>query len=162
MLRVSEASDVDVPMALRQVCTDIVLSLSDALSDYHRFKACRDDSLKALEELASLKTQKHNFLTHYQTVKSSRDQHQQQHTQLTNCIGLIHAEIAKLQAELGILEPELVDVNTQIKAEDAPWLQLYSQAKALDHKIVLLAEKQKPLVHAVEVGNKGLAEAESS
>ena len=49
LLRVSEASDVDVPMALRQVCTDIVLSLSDALSDYHRFKARRDDSLKALE-----------------------------------------------------------------------------------------------------------------
>ena len=149
-------------MALRQVCTDIVLSLSDALSDYHRFKARRDDSLKALEELASLKAQKDTFLTHYQTVKSSRDQHQQRQTQLTNRIGSIHAEIAKLQAKLGSLEPELADVNAQIKAEDAQRLQLYSQAKGLDNKIVPLAEKQKPLEHAMEVGNKGLAAIDSS
>ena len=95
------------------------------MSDYHRFKARRDDSLKALEELASLKAQKDTFLTHYQTVKSSRDQHQQRQTQLTNRIGSIHAEIAKLQAKLGSLEPELADVNAQIKAEDAQRIQLY-------------------------------------
>ena len=141
MLRVSEASDVNVPMALRQVCIDIILSLSDALLDYHRFKARRDDSLKALEELASLKAQKHTFLTQYQIMKSSQDQHQQRETQLTNRIGSIHAEIAKLQAKLGILKPELADVNAQIKAEDAQWLQLYSQARGLDNKIVPLAEK---------------------
>ena len=65
-MRVAEASDADVVVALRQVCTDIALSLSDALSDYHRFKARRDDSLKSLEELASLKARKHTFLTQHQ------------------------------------------------------------------------------------------------
>ena len=53
-------------------------------------------------------------------------------------------------------------VNTQIKAKDAQRLQLYYQAKTSDHKIVPLAEKQKQLEHAVEVGNKGLAEVKSS
>ena len=149
-------------VALKWVCTDIVLSLSNALSDYHRFKAHRDDSLRALEELQPLKAQKHSYLTQYQVMKSSRDQHQQRQTQLTNQIGLIHAEIAKLQAELGILEPELADVNAHIKVKDAQWLQLYSQGTALDNRIVPLVEKQKPLEHAVEVGSRGLAKAESS
>ena len=63
---------------------------------------------------------------------------------------------------MGILEPELTTVNVHTKAENAQRLQLYTQAKALDYKIFPLAEKQKPLEHAVEVGNKGLAEAESS
>ena len=52
-------------------------------------------------------------------------------------------------------------MNTQIKDKDAQRLQLYTQAKALDSKIILLVEKQKPLEHAPEVGNKSLAEAES-
>ena len=55
LLKISEASDADILASLRQVCTNIALTVSDALSDYHRFKACRDDSLKALEELMSPK-----------------------------------------------------------------------------------------------------------
>ena len=162
LLKVSESQGAEVPASLRQVCADIALTLSDTVSDYYRFKSRRDDSLSALEELASLKAQKTDFLTRYQSVKSSRDQHQLRQTQLVSRIGSIHEEIARLQAELGVLEPELSAVNGQIKAEDAQRLQLYSQAKALDHKIVPLAEKQKPLEHAVEVGNKGLAEVEAS
>ena len=53
-------------------------------------------------------------------------------------------------------------MKAQIKAEDAQQLQLYSLAKALDLKIVPLSEKQKPLEHAMEVGNKGLAAIDSS
>ena len=71
LLKVSRALDDDIPASLKQVCTNIPLIISDAMSDYNRFKAHRDDSLKALEELASLKAQKHTFLTEYQTVKSS-------------------------------------------------------------------------------------------
>ena len=100
-------------------------------------------------------------MSQYHIVKSNQDQHQQRQTQLINRIGSIHEEIAKLQAELGVLEPELATVKAQIKAEDAQRLQLYSQAEALDHKIVPLAEKQKPLEYVVEVGNIGLAKVES-
>ena len=82
-------------------------------------KVCWDNSLKALEELASLKAHKNTYLTQYQTVKSSRDQHHHRQTQLTNWIGSIHEEITKLQTELGMLELELAAVNAQIKAKDA-------------------------------------------
>ena len=129
--------------------------------DYYRFKACQNDNLRALEELASLKAQKNSYLTQYQGVKSSQDQNQHRQTQLTNRIGSIHEEIAKLQAELGVLELELAIVNAQIKSEDAQRIQLYTQAKALDSKIVLLAEKQETLKHALEMGNKRIAEAEA-
>ena len=95
-------------------------------------------------------------------MKSRQDQHLQWQTQLTNHIGSIHAKIAKLQVELGILEPELANVNAQIKVKDAQRLQLYSQVKGLDNIIVPIAEKQNPLEHAMEVGNKGLVEVESS
>ena len=67
-----------------------------------------------------------------------------------------------MPAELGNLELELEAVNSQIKAEDAQKLQLYTQAKSLDNKIVTLAKKQKPLERALEVGNKGLSEVEAS
>ena len=36
------------------------------------------------------------------------------------------------------------------------------QAKSLDSKIIPLAKKQKPLEHALEVGNKHFVEAEAS
>lgn len=98
--------------------TDITFILLDAVLNYHRFKACQDESFKALEDLASLKAQKNIFLTQYQAVKSSRDQHQHWQAQLTNRIESIHEEIAKLQTELRILEPELATVNAHIKAED--------------------------------------------
>ena len=141
LLKVSKASNADAPVELEQVCTDITFSLSDALSDYHMFKARRDDSLKALKELASPKAQKNTYLTQYQSIKSSRDQNQQRQTQLTTKIGLIYEEIAKLQAKSGVLEPKLAIVTAHIKAEDAHRIQLYTQANALDSKIVPLAEK---------------------
>ena len=53
-------------------------------------------------------------------------------------------------------------VNAQIKAEDAQRLQLYTEAKSLDNKIIQLAKKQKPLEHALKGSNKGLAETEAS
>ena len=58
---VSEVTDV--PTTLRQACADIVLTLSDALSYYQMYKTHRDNNLKALEELASLKAQKGTYLT---------------------------------------------------------------------------------------------------
>ena len=60
-----------------------------------------------------------------------------------------------------MLELELATMNAQIKAKDTQRFQLYTQAKALDSQIVLLAEKQKALEHALEMSNKGLAEAEA-
>ena len=69
----SESRGAEVPASLRQVCADIALILSDTVSDYCRFKSRRDDSLKALEELASLKAQKNAYLTQYQNVKFSLD-----------------------------------------------------------------------------------------
>lgn len=45
-------------------------------------------------------------------------------------------------------------MNAQIKAKDTQRLQLYTQAMVLDRKIIPLVEKQKPLEHALEVGNK--------
>ena len=54
-------------------------------------------------------------------------------------------------------------VIVQIEAEeDAQQLQLYTQAKALDNRIVPLAEKRKPLEYVVENSNKGLADTEAS
>ena len=61
----------DVPTTLRQAYTNIVLSLSDALSNDQMYKARQDSNLKALEELASLKAHKSTYLTQYQAVKSS-------------------------------------------------------------------------------------------
>ena len=45
----SKATDTNVAPALRQVCADIALTLSDTLLDYQMYK-----SLKALEQLAGL------------------------------------------------------------------------------------------------------------
>ena len=56
-----------------------------------------------------------------------------------------------------MLELKLATMNVQIKVEDTQRFQLYTQAKVLDNQIVPFAEKQKPLEHALEIGNKGLA-----
>ena len=75
LLRVSETVDADVPPVLWQACTDITLTLLDAVSNYQMYNTSQDNSLKALEELTSFKAQKNAYLTQYQTVKPSRDQH---------------------------------------------------------------------------------------
>ena len=49
LLKVFEAPGANIPASLKQVCTDIALTLLDAMSNYNKFKARRDDSLKALE-----------------------------------------------------------------------------------------------------------------
>ena len=95
-MKVFESQQADVPDSLCQVCADIALILSDTVLDYNRFKTHRDDSLRALEELASLKAQKNSFLAQYQGVKSSRDQQLTRQIQLIDRIGSIHEEIAKL------------------------------------------------------------------
>ena len=58
-------------MFLRQAYADMVLSLSDALSNDQMYKVCHDSNLKALEELDSFKAQKSTYLTQYQVMKSS-------------------------------------------------------------------------------------------
>ena len=55
-----------------------------------------------------------------------------------------------------MLEPELATMNVQINVEYTQRFHLYTQAKVLDNQIVPFAEKQKPLEHALEMGNKGL------
>ena len=65
------SANAEIPAALQQAYTDIALSLYEAVPDHQMYKACRDSSMKALEELASLKTKKSNFLAQFQAITSS-------------------------------------------------------------------------------------------
>ena len=74
----------------------------------------------------------------------------------------IHQEIARLQVELEELQPKLVSITADLKADSKRKLQLYNQAKALDGEIHTLEEKKPILQHEVESSIQGLTEVELS
>lgn len=59
LLKVSEIANVGVPLILRQACADIALTFLNVMSDNQMYKTLRDNSLKALDKLASLKVRTH-------------------------------------------------------------------------------------------------------
>ena len=65
-------------------------------------------------------------------------------------INEINAKIAKLQAELHHLEPELTAVTVDLKVDSKSKLWLYNEAKALDREIHLLEEREQILENEVE------------
>ena len=55
-----------------------------------------------------------------------------------------------MQAKLEELQPELVSITADLKANSRCKLQLYNQAKALDGEIHTLEEREPFLQHEVE------------
>ena len=119
LLRVYETTNAGVPPMLQQACTDIALALSDAISNYQIYKTYRGNSLKALEELSSFIAKKKMpmWLNTKLWSPAEINNNNNRPSWLIE-VGPIHEEIIRLQANLGLLKPELDAVNAHIKVEN--------------------------------------------